>query len=92
MPPATAIAWIQSRLATLNPSTLDILDESDRHRGHAGAKEGGHFQINICAEAFIGKSLLQRHQIVLALLGDLKAAGIHAVSISATPPKPDNTQ
>lgn len=72
---------IRQRLAPLSASNIDIEDESHRHAGHAGAREGGHFIVTVTSASFIGKSPLQRHRTVLDLLGDLPSAGIHAVSI-----------
>lgn len=74
---------IRQRLAPLGQSEIDIVDDSDRHAGHAGAREGGHFSLTVIAPAFAGMSTLQRHREVLRLLGDLRAAGIHALSITA---------
>lgn len=72
---------IRSRLASLAPTAIDIVDDSHRHAGHAGAREGGHFTLTVCAPGFAGKSKLQAHRMVLDLLGDLHSAGIHALSI-----------
>lgn len=72
---------IRSRLASLAPTAIDIVDDSHRHAGHAGAREGGHFTLTVCAPCFAGKSKLQAHRMVLDLLGDLHSAGIHALSI-----------
>lgn len=72
---------IRSRLAPLAPTAIDIVDDSHRHAGHAGAKEGGHFTLTVTAPGFAGKGKLQAHRMVLDLLGDLRSAGIHALSI-----------
>jgi BolA protein len=72
---------IRSRLASLAPTAIDIVDDSHRHAGHAGAREGGHFTLTVCAPGFAGKTKLQSHRMVLDLLGDLHSAGIHALSI-----------
>lgn len=77
------LALIRQRLEPLGESTIEIFDDSHLHAGHAGAREGGHFRLQITAPAFRGMSTLQRHRKVLALLGDLAAAGIHALSITA---------
>lgn len=63
-----------------------IEDDSHRHAGHAGAREGGHFRLTVVSDSFRGVSTLQRHRLVLDLLGDLRAAGIHALSIVAQVP------
>lgn len=80
---AATLALIRQRLAELAPSTIDIVDDSARHAGHAGAREGGHFELTVVAGAFSGLSRLQRQRLVLEKLGDLRAAGIHALSIRA---------
>ena len=70
-----------------DPVTLEIDDQSHLHAGHAGAKEGkGHFQVDIVADAFEGKSLIQRHRLVYAALGDMMDTDIHALIINALPP------
>ena len=72
----------------LHPSTLDIVDESDRHQGHAGAREGGetHYRAYIVSESFAGKGRVQRHRIVYALLADEFAAGVHALALRTRAP------
>jgi BolA protein len=79
---------IRQRLtATLAPKTLEIEDESHRHAGHAGARDGrGHFRVRIVSEAFAGKSALARHRAVYAALGDLMQTDIHALAIDARTP------
>ncbi len=83
------INLIEQRLnAALNPENLDIQDDSAAHAGHAGARSGGgHFNVVIIAQAFAGKSLLQRHRLVYAALDDLMAKDIHALSIKALTPE-----
>ena len=79
---------IRERLtATLAPKTLEIEDESHRHAGHAGARDGrGHFRVRIVSEVFAGKSALTRHRAVYAALGDLMQTDIHALAIDARTP------
>lgn len=78
---------IREQLTTaLSPSALEIIDDSHRHAGHAGAKGGGHFNVVITAEAFIGKSLIERHRMVYAAMGELLASEVHALSIQANTP------
>lgn len=68
----------------LQPSHLEITDQSHLHAGHAGAKEGkGHFAVEITSAAFAGKSLIHRHRLVYDALGDLMQTDIHALSIKA---------
>lgn len=76
--------------AALAPSELQIIDESEQHRGHAGAASGaGHYQINITAAAFIGKPLLERHRLVYDALQSMLPQEIHALRIKAQIPKSD---
>jgi BolA protein len=80
---------IRSRLtAALEPERLDLVDESARHVGHAGARPEGesHFRVVIVAEAFAGRSRLERQRLVYAALDDLMQSDVHALSISALTP------
>ena len=71
----------------LNVIELNIDDDSAKHAGHAGAKDGrGHFKLNICAAEFSGLSTLQRHRLVYEVLGDMMQTDIHALSINASEP------
>lgn len=77
-------------LLKLKPVTLELLDESYQHAGHAGSKgweESGesHFNLNIVAEAFEGMALVKRHQLIYLVLGDTMSK-IHALTISAKSP------
>lgn len=80
---------IRRRLdAALAPAALDIEDESHRHAGHAGARDGrGHFRVRIVSAAFEGKPALARHRAVYAALGDLMQTDIHALAIDARTPE-----
>lgn len=68
------------------PRELDVEDESERHRGHAGYQEGGesHFRVRIRAEALEDMSRLARHRAVHAALGKELVAQIHALAIDAS--------
>jgi len=79
---------IRTRLTeVLQPELLEIIDESAKHAGHAGAASGGgHFIVHIVAAAFQDKSLIQRHRLVYAALGDMMQRDIHALSIQAATP------
>ena len=72
----------------LAPEVLVVHDESDRHVGHGGWREGGetHFRVEIVSAAFIGKSRVERHRIVNALLAEELADRVHALAISARAP------
>lgn len=85
---STRIEMIRERLsAALAPETIDIVDESHKHAGHAGARTGmGHFNVAIVSRAFAGKNLLQRHRMVYEALGDAMQTDIHALSIKAHTP------
>ncbi len=68
------------------PQTINIIDDSHLHAGHASAGSKGHFTIEITAEAFRDKSLIQRHRMVYATLAKLMESDIHALSIKVTTP------
>jgi BolA protein len=82
------IAQIRSRLeAAFTPAALEIVDESHRHAGHAGAKDGrGHFLVRIVSDRFEGVRPLARHRMVYAALGSLMQTDIHALSLEALSP------
>ena len=72
---------------SLKPDLLEIIDNSAAHAGHAGAKSGGgHYHVTIIAEAFEGKTLVQRHQLIYKALGDMMKQQIHALGINALSP------
>jgi BolA protein len=69
------------------PLALEVVDDSARHAGHAGARDGrGHFNVSIVSDAFAGQSPIARHRAVYAALGDLMTTDIHALSIRARTP------
>jgi BolA protein len=74
----------------LQPSQLEVIDESHQHHGHAGANGTGfgtHFRVRITAGAFAGKSAVARHRLVYDALQDFMDQGLHALAIEAqTPP------
>lgn len=73
--------------AAFAPQSLEIVDDSHRHAGHAGARDGrGHFNVAIVSERFSGMAPLARHRAVYAALGDLMTREIHALSIDARTP------
>lgn len=74
---------IRESLVKLSPSYIDIEDEGHLHIGHAGAKSGGHFKLNIVSESFKDKTTIERHRIIYKCLGDLMDTEIHAISIKA---------
>ena len=80
-------AEIRERLAALEPLSVELLDESGRHVGHAGAAAGGsHFRLLIVSQRFAGKDKLARHRMVYAALGPLMQREIHALALQALAP------
>jgi BolA family transcriptional regulator, general stress-responsive regulator len=73
--------------AQLQPLALEIRDDSHRHAGHEGARDGrGHFSVDIVSEAFAGLAPLARHRRVYAALGEMMQTDIHALSVRARTP------
>lgn len=73
-----------------DPEWLEIRDDSHRHAGHAGARDGrGHFAVRIVSNAFFGMTPLARHRAVYAALGEMLQTDIHALQIDARPPIPE---
>lgn len=85
---AERVQRIREALITeLAPNEIDVIDESHKHIGHAGARSGlGHFAVVIHSARFAGCSLLERHRLVYDALGDMMRTDIHAVSIRALAP------
>jgi len=78
---------IERSLATLGPESLEIIDESAAHAGHAGARSGGgHYRLVIVAQAFEGKAAQARHRMVYDALGPMMKHDIHALAIKAYAP------
>jgi BolA family transcriptional regulator, general stress-responsive regulator len=82
-------AMIRDRLTReLQPVALEIIDESAKHAGHAGAASGGgHFIVSIVSPVFENKTLIQRHRLVYDAVGDIMHSEIHALSIQAKTPE-----
>lgn len=81
------LARIRAALETLAPQQLELVDESHRHAGHEGARDGrGHFRVRIVSDRFAGKAPLARHRLVYAAVGDLMNTDIHALAIEARAP------
>ena len=73
--------------AALAPVSLEVVDDSARHAGHAGARDGrGHFNVDIVSEAFAGMTPIARHRAVYAALGEMMTTDIHALAIRARTP------
>jgi BolA protein len=82
--------WMEARLREqLAPARLDVIDESHLHAGHAGARPGGetHYRLDIVASAFAGKSRVERHRLVNALLDEAFKRGLHALALRARTPE-----
>jgi BolA family transcriptional regulator, general stress-responsive regulator len=78
---------IEQKLAALEPESLELVDESAAHAGHAGAQSGGgHYRLTIVARAFDGKPAQQRHRMVYDALGPMMRHEIHALAIRAYAP------
>ncbi len=82
------IVMIRERLeAAFAPESLEIIDESHKHAGHASAGGAGHFIVKIVSNAFEGKSPVQRHRMVFEAMDELMQSEVHALSIQADTPK-----
>lgn len=83
----TRIETMRARLGTLDPVSLQIIDESDKHAGHAGARDGGgHYVLHIVSALFAGKNTVARHRMVYSALGEMMKREIHALTIEAHTP------
>lgn len=88
MPREERVAAIELAIAeALNPRSLRVEDDSARHAGHAGARDGrGHFNVEVVSDAFEGMAPLARHRAVYAAVGNLMETDIHALAIVARTP------
>ena len=78
---------IRLQLVTLNPTALELIDESYKHAGHAGAASGGgHYVLRIVSTQFIGKNTVARHRMIYLALGEMMKQEIHALTIQALAP------
>jgi BolA protein len=88
---ATGVTAEQIRAAleqALQPVSLEVIDDSHLHAGHAGAKEGRHFTVRISASRFHGLPRIAQHRLVYDALRNLIPQGIHALAIEAKLPDP----
>jgi BolA protein len=83
----TADRLAEDLRTALNAEHVEVADESARHRGHAGALEGGHYDAVIVSAAFEGLDQVARHRAVYAALGDLRARRIHALALRTFTPE-----
>jgi len=82
---------IEQKLAVLQPSRLELTDDSALHAGHEGAKGGGgHFSLTIVSPQFSGKSTVARHRLIYTTLGAMMQQQIHALAIRAYAPGESN--
>ncbi|HYX45674.1 MAG TPA: BolA family protein [Sphingomicrobium sp.] len=74
--------------SALSPGRVELIDDSEQHRGHAGYNPAGesHFTLRIESPAFVGKSRVERQRMIYGALGDLMRERVHALSIRATAP------
>jgi BolA protein len=78
---------MRARLAVLEPVQLEIIDDSHKHAGHAGAREGGgHYMLRIVSAQFAGKNTVARHRMIYSAMGDLMKREIHALTLQALAP------
>jgi BolA family transcriptional regulator, general stress-responsive regulator len=84
----TADLITQKLTEAFSPQSLNVVDESHQHEGHAGHRPGGqtHFRIYIVSEQFKGKTRLERHRLINGALSEELAGSVHALAIHATAP------
>ena len=81
------IETMRDRLTVLDPVSIDIIDESHKHAGHAGARDGGgHYLVRIIAPKFAGMTTMARHRMIYSALGEMMKRDIHALNIQAKTP------
>lgn len=72
---------IIERLGELEATRIDIVDESEKHSGHAGARDGGHYLMTIVSNRFSGQGTMARHRLIYGLLSDMMKGEIHALAL-----------
>jgi BolA protein len=79
--------------SALSPTRIELVDDSEQHRGHGGYNPAGesHFSLIVESRAFEGKSRVERQRMIYAALGDLMDSRVHALSIRATAPRSINS-
>lgn len=81
------IERIRSLLDKLEPSLVELTDDSHLHVGHAGAATGGgHYSLKIVSPRFEGQRLVMRHRLVYDALHEMMMSDIHALTITALAP------
>lgn len=84
---STLIQLLESRLAPLSPTLVEINDDSSKHVGHAGNTGGGHLSAKIVSKSFSGLNTVARHRAVYSLVADLMPHTIHALSLIVKTPE-----
>jgi BolA protein len=79
-------ALTQALTTQLDPVSLELVDDSAAHAGHAGAREGSHFNLRIVSARFAGLPRISRHRLVYDALRPWMAEGVHALAIDARTP------
>lgn len=78
---------MRALLAAFEPIQLEIIDESHKHAGHAGARDGGgHYVLRIVSARFSGCNTVKRHRMIYSVFGELMKREIHALTIQALAP------
>jgi len=74
--------------SVLSPTKIELIDDSEQHRGHGGYNPAGesHFTLHIESAAFVGKNRVQRQRMIYSALGELMESRVHALSIRASAP------
>lgn len=85
------LTLLQEKLAVLAPTHLELIDDEKDHAGHRH-EGGGHFTVIVVSPQFVSQSLVQRHRMVFAAVGDLMQTSIHALSIRAYTPEEFSTK
>jgi BolA protein len=87
-PGPVATEMLRRLNSALSPTTVDLIDDSEQHRGHGGYNPAGesHFTLKIESPAFAGKNRVERQRMIYAALGDLMESRVHALSIRASAP------
>ena len=80
---------IERLTTSLAPTSIEVVDESHRHAGHAGARPGGetHYHVEIVAARFAGMSRVARHRLVHEIVRDEFGSGLHALSLRLLTPE-----
>jgi BolA family transcriptional regulator, general stress-responsive regulator len=79
-------AMSQALTERLEPVSMELEDDSAAHAGHAGAREGAHFNLRIVSARFAGLPRVARHRLVYDALRPWMAEGVHALAIDARTP------